>query len=146
LTHRYAIPGATAVGEKAQALINHLEPTVEPRGDGAHPFTLSYATASKFPDANPRWVATGSGSGGMSGLIGATSQLFANFTGNSTKESKMDVSDVGVNARLVKWLLERAAEGKRPRATVLLDFYRDNMRDDANLATLLASLNFVTDN
>jgi hypothetical protein len=132
-------------------LINHISSTIDARGDGAHPFTLSFATAAKFPDANPRWVATGSDSGGMAGLLGAGASFFANITGNNQTEdassrSKLDTSDVGVNARLVKWLLERAAEGKRPRATIMLDFYRDNMKDDGNLATLLASLNFATDN
>lgn len=87
----------------------------------------------------------------MAGLLGAGASFFANITGNNQTEdassrSKLDTSDVGVNARLVKWLLERAAEGKRPRATIMLDFYRDNMKDDGNLATLLASLNFATDN
>jgi len=147
LTERYNIPGATAVGDKANALINHLSSTTEPRGDGAHPFTLDFASAAKFPDATPKWVATGSSSGGIAGLIGAGASIFANLTGNGNgnNASKFDSSDVGVNARLVKWLLERAAEGKRPRAVLMLDFYRDNMTDDGNLATLLAALNFVTD-
>jgi 1-phosphatidylinositol phosphodiesterase len=92
------------------------------------PWTITFTSASNFPLAAPTWIAKGLG------------------------PSIWGLGVDGVNARIVRWLLLTAAEGLRPRATVLSDFYRQAPgvgeiagRDagDKGLASLLVALNFI---
>lgn len=136
------------IGAKAGAIEQHLDSTLEPRGNGTgpnHPFTLDFTSGGKFPSAPPQWFASGGEAGGVSNLIGGVSSFLGNFTGGGGGGGGNPGAQGGVNARLVKWLLGKAYEGRRPRATLMLDFYRDTGGGETGIAELLASLNLMND-
>ncbi|WOO83315.1 1-phosphatidylinositol phosphodiesterase [Vanrija pseudolonga] len=139
------------IGTKTNILIRHIESTTDPRGNGLgnnHPFTLSFATAAKFPQSPPQWMASGSGSGmGVSKVLGNLTSLFGGGGGGGGDNGGGNAGPQGgVNSRLAYWLLQRAAEGKRPRATIMLDFYRETGGGDAGISELIAALNYINTN
>jgi 1-phosphatidylinositol phosphodiesterase len=112
----YGVPNITQVGEKASAVAGFLEPTLEP--SSPQPLTMVFNTASTFPGAPPQWISCG---------FGMTS---------------VGLGLEGTNARLTAWLLSKITEGRRPRATVMLDFYQYN-GGESGLAALLVAVNFI---
>lgn len=136
------------IGAKANAITNHLEPTLNPRGSGNgpnHPFTLDFTSAVKMPSASPQYMASGGGAGGISSFLGGASTLLGNITRSGGGNQDAGAQG-GVNARIARWLLQQAFEGRRPRATLMMDFYRDTAGGDAGMAELLRSLNYINTN
>lgn len=130
------------IPEKTQACIRHLEPTMNPRGNGNgpdHPYTLTFLSAAKFPQSPPQYMASGQESSGMSAAVAATASLFVS-------KAKRAGNEGGVNARLGRWLLQQAWEGRRPRATIMFDFYQETGGPDGGMAELVAALNYVNVN
>ncbi|RXK42450.1 hypothetical protein M231_00004 [Tremella mesenterica] len=109
----YRLSSFLEIPEKFQTLKDRLE------ASGDHqtttPFTLAYASASSFPLALPTTIAKGFGF------------------------PKWGLGVEGVNSRLYRWLLQQLAAGKKVRACVMLDFYRDGW----DLAGLLIAMNFI---
>lgn len=136
------------IAAKSAAIEQHLEPTLEPRGNGTgpnHPFTLDFTSGGKFPQAPPQWFASGGESGGVSKLIGGAATFLGNLTGGGGETQGNSGPQGGVNARLVKWLLSKAFEGRRPRATLMLDFYKETGGSEAGIAEIMAALNLMND-
>ncbi|WOO80002.1 1-phosphatidylinositol phosphodiesterase [Vanrija pseudolonga] len=113
----YRVDSFIEIPEKTEVVINSLAPTLSPQQ--GLPWTISFASASRFPMAPPQWMAKG--------------------VGFPTWGLGVD----GVNGRVTKWLLEQAAAGKRPRATLLTDFYHQAGDGSASIAELLVALNFI---
>lgn len=127
------------IPNKTQACIHHLEPTLKPRGLGNgpdHPYTLTFLSAGKFPQSPPQYMASGQESGGLGKAVAVTTSLF-------TSKAKRAGTEGGVNARIGKWLLQNAFEGRRPRATLMLDYYQDTGAPDGGMAELIAGLNYI---
>ncbi|GMK59048.1 hypothetical protein CspeluHIS016_0700630 [Cutaneotrichosporon spelunceum] len=125
------------IPEKAAACIEHLEPTTAPRGlgsDANHPYSLTFLSAGKL-NSPPAYMASGTSAGAVSKTIAVTTSLFSS--------GKRAGSEGGVNARVGAWLLRNAFEGHRPRATLMMDFYRDTGGPDGGMAELIASLNYI---
>ena len=94
--------------------MRHLLPTMEEEGEKAQPtFTLDYASASTFPLALPTTLAKGFG------------------------WPRWGMGIEGINSRLTRWFLTQLSEGRRVRACLLLDFYRDGW----DLAGLVLAMN-----
>ncbi|EKD01172.1 phospholipase C-2 [Trichosporon asahii var. asahii CBS 8904] len=132
------------IGAKANAITQHLEPTLQPRGNGNgpnHPYTLDYTSAVKMPSASPQYMASGGSAGGVSSLLAGASALFSGGGNNQDAGAQG-----GVNARIARWLLQKAFDGQRPRATLMMDFYRDTAGGDGGMAELLRSLNYINTN
>ncbi len=79
------------------------------------------------------------------GSAGAVSKTMA-FTTSMFAKGKRAGDEGGINARLGAWLLRNAFEGRRPRATIMLDFYRDTGGPDGGMAELIAGLNYININ
>ncbi|BEI82049.1 hypothetical protein CcaverHIS002_0212090 [Cutaneotrichosporon cavernicola] len=125
------------IPDKAAACIAHLEPTLSPRGlgsDSNHPYSLTFLSAGRL-NSPPAYMASGTGAGAVSKTIAVTTSLFA--------ANKRAGDEGGVNARVGAWLLQNAFQGRRPRATLMLDFYRDTGGPEGGMAELIASLNYI---
>lgn len=141
----YGLDGPQQVGAKADAVTNFLNSTTDVRESGNgnnHPYSLAFASASKFPATTPAVVAKGDDAGGLGGVVSQGAAFFANLTGGAGASAPTTAGE-GVNSRLTRWLLQRARDGKRPRATVMLDFYQEAGSGDAGVAGLLAAMNFM---
>lgn len=114
---RYAIDTPLDIPTKTECVIQSLTRTTT--SSPGSQITLAFSSAAKFPLATPQWVAKG---------IGAPS---------------FGLGMEGVNARLAHWLIRQAAEGRRPRAIVMADFYEYTGSGTAGLGSLLGALNFV---
>lgn len=112
----YGIPSFMSIGEKADSIIKHLEPTLNQ--SASLPFTVAFTSASTFPSAPPQWVAKG---------VGATS---------------VGLGMEGVNSRITRWLVNQAAENKHPRATLMVDYYEYNGGENG-LGKLMVAVNFL---
>lgn len=93
-------------------------------------------SAGKFPQSPPQYMASGQESGGLSKAVAVTTSLF-------TSKAKRAGDEGGVNARVGRWLLQNAYEGRRPRATIMMDFYQDTGGPDGGMAELVAGLNYI---
>lgn len=139
LTHRYDTEN---IGDKTSRICNYLESTCDGRGSGVgpnHPMTIVFASGGKFPQAPPHWMASGGSAGGMSQVLSVGANLFGKISGGGGGGGGgQDTGpEGGVNARLVRWVLHKAMECRRPRAILNLDFY-----DETNaMQELLAALN-----
>lgn len=130
------------IGDKVNRLTGYLDSTCNGRGSGVggdHPMTLVFASGGKFPQAPPKWFASGGAAGGMSQVLSVGANLFGKLSGNGTESGGgADTGpEGGVNARLVRWILNRAFEARRPRAIINVDFY-----DETNgMQELIAAVN-----
>lgn len=141
----YGIDGPNQVGPKADAVCSFLEPTLNPRGNGNgsdHPYTMIFTSASKFPAATPAVVAKGDSAGGVGSVLSQGAAFFTNLTSGAGMSAATTAGE-GVNSRLIRWLLQRAKDGKRPRATIMADFYQEGGSGDAGVSGLLMALNFI---
>ncbi|BEI80870.1 hypothetical protein CcaverHIS002_0200300 [Cutaneotrichosporon cavernicola] len=131
------------IADKTSGVTNYVDSTCDGRGAGVgpnHPMTIAFASAGKFPGAPPHWMASGGSAGGMSQVLSVGASLFGKIGGGGGGGGGGG-SDTGpeggVNARLVRWLLNKAMECRRPRAIINLDFY-----DETNgMQELIAALN-----
>lgn len=101
--------------------------------------TIVFTSGGKFPQAPPKWFASGGAAGGMSQVLSVGANIFGKISGGGGGGSGGSDTgpEGGVNARLVRWLLNKAMEGRRPRAIINVDFY-----DETNgMQELIAALN-----
>ncbi|OCF38558.1 hypothetical protein I317_07668 [Kwoniella heveanensis CBS 569] len=126
----YRVHTFLQIPEKLEAIITHLDPTIMPSSstsdnDANTPFTLSYTSASYFPLSLPTIIAKGFG------------------------YPSWNFGVEGINIRFCRYLLGLIRDGKRIRATVAMDFYRQSnggglsVGDGNDLADLLVLMNVV---
>ncbi|WVQ97116.1 hypothetical protein IAU59_004226 [Kwoniella sp. CBS 9459] len=127
----YRVHTFLQIPEKFQAITSHLAPatvqsslSADDRTNTANtPFTLSYTSASYFPLSLPTIIAKGFGF------------------------PAWGIGVEGINTRFCRYLLGLITDGKRIRATVAIDFYRQCGTSGGNdLADLLVLMNFIGGN
>ncbi|WVR05714.1 hypothetical protein IAU60_002738 [Kwoniella sp. DSM 27419] len=112
----YRVHTFLQIPEKFEAITSNLRSTLD--HNPSSPFTLSYTSASYFPLSLPPTIAKGFGFPAWGFGI------------------------EGINARFCRYLLHNLVQGKRIRACVAMDFYRQCAGDEG-LAGLLVLMNSV---